>query len=43
MSCVRVDRAGFDVVVAPLVTRTLSSVKRVLRDAKLRPADVQVA
>ena len=38
---VRVDRAGFDVVVAPLVTRTLSSVKRVLRDAKLRPADVQ--
>ena len=38
---VRVDRAGFDVKVAPLVTRTLSSVKRVLRDAKLRPADVQ--
>ncbi|MEO3692338.1 Fe-S protein assembly chaperone HscA [Roseateles paludis] len=38
---VRVDRAGFDALVAPLVARTLSSVKRVLRDAKLRPADVQ--
>jgi molecular chaperone HscA len=38
---VRVDRAGFDTLVAPLVARTLSSVKRVLRDAKLRPAEVQ--
>jgi molecular chaperone HscA len=38
---VRVDRAGFDALVAPLVARTLSSVKRVLRDAKLRPAEVQ--
>jgi molecular chaperone HscA len=38
---VPVTRAGFDALTRPLLARTLSSVRRVLRDAKLKPAGVQ--
>jgi len=40
---VTVTRAQFDELAQPLVARTLSAVKRVLRDAKVKPADVQGA
>jgi molecular chaperone HscA len=38
---VTVTRAQFEALVHPLVAKTLSAVKRVLRDAKVKPADVQ--
>jgi molecular chaperone HscA len=38
---VRVTRADFDALTAPLVARTLVSVRKVLRDAKVGPAEVQ--
>jgi molecular chaperone HscA len=38
---VPVDRARFDVLTRPLVDRTLASVKRVLRDARVGRDDVQ--
>jgi molecular chaperone HscA len=36
----KLDRAAFDDLTHPLVERTLSPVKRALRDSKLRPQDV---
>ena len=36
-----VTRAQFEALAQPLVAKTLSAVKRVLRDAKVKPADVQ--
>ncbi|MFT7773490.1 Fe-S protein assembly chaperone HscA [Roseateles sp.] len=41
--CVQVTRAQFEVLVQPLIAKTLSSVKRVLRDAKVKAAEVQGA
>jgi len=38
---VTVTRAQFEALAQPLVAKTLSAVKRVLRDAKVKPADVQ--
>jgi molecular chaperone HscA len=40
---VSVTRAQFEDLAQPLVARTLSAVKRVLRDAKVKPVDVQGA
>ncbi|RTL40284.1 MAG: Fe-S protein assembly chaperone HscA [Burkholderiales bacterium] len=40
---VAVTRAQFEELAQPLVAKTLSAVKRVLRDAKVKPADVQGA
>ena len=40
---VNVTRAQFEELTQPLVARTLSAVKRVLRDAKVKPAEVQGA
>lgn len=40
---VTVTRQRFEELAQPLIARTLSSVKRVLRDAKVKPADVQGA
>ena len=36
-----VTREEFDAITAPLVARTMSSVRKVLRDARVSPADVQ--
>ena len=38
---VNVTRAQFEELTQPLVARTLSAVKRVLRDAKVKPVEVQ--
>ncbi len=38
---VRVTRAQFETLTEPLVARTLAAVRKVLRDAKCRPADVE--
>lgn len=38
---VTVTRAQFEALAQPLIAKTLSSVKRVLRDAKVKAADVQ--
>ncbi len=38
---VRIERSAFETATAPLVDRTLAAVRKVLRDAKLRAADVQ--
>ncbi len=40
---VTVTREQFEALAQPLLSRTLSAVKRVLRDAKVKPADVQGA
>ncbi|WP_422015082.1 Fe-S protein assembly chaperone HscA [Roseateles sp.] len=40
---VAVTRAQFEELAQPLITKTLSAVKRVLRDAKVKAADVQGA
>jgi len=40
---VAVTREQFEALAQPLLSRTLSAVKRVLRDAKVKPADVQGA
>lgn len=40
---VSVTRVQFEELTRPLVARTLSAVKRVLRDAKVKPGDVQGA
>ena len=39
-SSVRLDRATFDQLTAALVARTLAPVKQALRDARLKPADI---
>ena len=38
---VAVTRAQFEELAQPLISRTLSAVKRVLRDARVKPTDVQ--
>ncbi len=38
---VTVSREQFEALVQPLIAKTLSAVKRVLRDAKVKPAEVQ--
>lgn len=40
---VRVTREQFEALAQPLVAKTLAAVKRVLRDAKVKPAEVQGA
>ena len=40
---VRVTQEQFEALAQPLIARTLSAVKRVLRDARVKPADVQGA
>ncbi|RZJ12577.1 MAG: Fe-S protein assembly chaperone HscA [Rubrivivax sp.] len=40
---VTVSRERFEELAQPLIARTLSAVKRVVRDAKVKPADVQGA
>ncbi|HEV6967793.1 MULTISPECIES: Fe-S protein assembly chaperone HscA [Roseateles] len=40
---VAVSRAEFEALARPLVDKTLSAVRRVLRDARVKPADVQGA
>ncbi|MFX6011266.1 Hsp70 family protein, partial [Acinetobacter baumannii] len=38
---VTVTRAQFEALAQPLIAKTLTAVKRVLRDAKVKSADVQ--